>query len=221
MPARTLLQRQLSLVDDPARDPIVAIAAEVILLSGFADTAPLRQEIAAIEAAAPFRHLTTPGGGRTSVAMTNCGAVGWHSDADGYRYLERDPLTGRCWPPLPSSFRDLALQAVRMAGFAGFDPDCCLVNRYEVGTQMGTHRDFDEKDLGQPIVSVSIGLPATFLWYGASRRGAKVEVPLSDGDVVVWGGRARAGYHAVRRLRPDRSGIEPPLRYNLTFRRAR
>ena len=221
MSATGFLQRQLSLVVAPAREAFVTVAPEVILLSAFVDSRPLRQEIAAIERAAPFRHLTTPGGGRMSVAMTNCGAVGWHSDARGYRYLERDPLTDRAWPAMPMSFRALALRAVATAGFPAFDPDCCLVNRYAIGTQMGTHRDFDERDLAQPIVSVSIGLPAIFMWYGAQRRGPKVDVPVSDGDVIVWGGSARAGYHGVRRLRDDRTGIEPPLRYNLTFRRAR
>ena len=200
----------------PAR---LEIAAGVVLLRGFVGTAPLLEAIAAIERRAPFRHLTTPGGGRMSVAMTNAGQVGWHSDANGYRYVERDPLTGDPWPAMPASFAELARSAAATAGFAAFEPDCVLVNRYVPGAQMGTHRDYDELDLGQPIVSVSIGLAATFVWYGATRRDPPVPVPVGDGDVLVWGGPARAGYHGVRRLR---AGPDPAaVRHNLTFRRAR
>lgn len=198
----------------------VAVADEVVWLRRYAATAPLEIEIERLAAAAPFRHLTTPGGGRMSVAMTNAGRWGWHSDAHGYRYLEHDPLSGRPWPSLPEAFADLAARAAAEAGFGGFAPDCCLVNRYAVGAQMGTHRDYDERDLRQPIVSVSIGLPAVFLWYGATRKGPPRRVPVEDGDVLVWGGAARAGYHGVRRLAAGPDGAAD-LRYNLTFRRAR
>ncbi len=214
--------------------PRERVAEDVWLLRGrAAPTAMLLGDIAAIAAVVPFRRLRTPGGGTMSVAMTNCGALGWHSDARGYRYVELDPLCDRPWAPMPARFRALATGAAAEAGFPGFDPDACLVNRYEVGTQMGAHRDYDERDLRQPIVSVSIGLPAQFLWHGASRGGTPVRVELRDGDVLVWGGRARAGYHAVRRIAaPDllasAEAIAPatdaggaPLRYNLTFRRAR
>jgi DNA oxidative demethylase len=199
--------------------PLSTVAEDVVLLHGFAPTAPLRAAIDAIAAAAPFRHLVTPGGGRMSVAMTNCGAWGWHSDARGYRYLERDPGSDRPWPAMPAAFAELARGAAATAGFAGFEPDCCLVNRYAPGTQMGTHRDYDERDLRYPIVSVSIGLPAVFLWYGATRKGPPSRVPLVDGDVLVWGGRARGGYHGVRRLSVVAEA--GALRHNLTFRRAR
>ena len=154
-----------------------------------------------------------------SVAMTNCGTWGWHSDAHGYRYVERDPGSDRPWPVMPAVFADLATRAAATAGFPGFDPDCCLVNRYAPGTQMGTHRDYDERDLRHPIVSESIGLPAVFVWYGETRQASPTPVPLADGDVLVWGGRARAGYHGVRRL-PTHAGVDAQ-RYNLTFRRAR
>jgi alkylated DNA repair protein (DNA oxidative demethylase) len=208
--------------DLPFADPLpdrLAIADEVLLLRGFVATGPLSAAIEAIAHGAPFRQLETPGGGRMSVAMTNAGAVGWHSDANGYRYVDRDPLTGALWPPMPVAFADLARRAAAEAGFRDFAPDCVLVNRYAPGAQMGTHRDYDERDLGQPIVSVSIGLPATFVWYGATRRDLPRPVPVADGDVLVWGGRARAGYHGVRRLRP---GPDPAaVRHNLTFRRAR
>jgi alkylated DNA repair protein (DNA oxidative demethylase) len=210
------LQPELPLAAAPTA---LEIVPEVVLLCGFVATAPLVAAIGAIARAAPFRHLQTPGGGRMSVAMTNAGEVGWHSDAKGYRYLARDPLSGRPWPAMPATFATLAREAAAVAGFPGFEPDCALVNRYAPGAQMGTHRDFDERDLGQPIVSVSIGLPAVFLWYGATRRGPPRPVPVADGDVVVWGGRARPGYHGVRRLR---AGTDPgAVRYNLTFRRAR
>ncbi len=207
-----------------------AVADGVTLLRGFAaPTATLIDAIATIAIAAPFRQLTTRGGGTMSVAMTNCGPWGWHSDMRGYRYVERDPSTGLRWPAMPAAFIRLAASAAAEAGFPGFAPDACLVNRYEVGAQMGAHRDFDELDLQHPIVSVSIGLPAEFLWYGAQRRGAPIRLALRDGDVLAWGGAARAGYHAVRRLEaPDLLGdpLPPsiaarPLRYNLTFRRAR
>lgn len=207
-----------------------AIADGVVLLRGFAaPTAPLVAAIDAIAATAPFRNLQTPGGGTMSVAMTNCGPWGWHSDARGYRYVDRDPGSGREWPPMPVAFAALAAGAAAAAGFPGFAPDACLVNRYEPGAQMGAHRDFDELDLQQPIVSVSIGLPAQFLWYGAQRRGTPLRLALHDGDVLAWGGVARAGYHAVRRLAaPDLladplpvSNAAGPLRYNLTFRRAK
>jgi alkylated DNA repair protein (DNA oxidative demethylase) len=212
---------QLSLLAIEPRPAQTEIAPAVVLLAGFAATLPLRPAIEAVARQAPFRQLQTPGGGTMSVAMTNCGAVGWHSDARGYRYTERDPQTGRAWPPMSDAFLGLAQRAAAAAGFAGFAPDCCLVNRYAVGAQMGTHRDYDELDLAHPIVSVSIGLPAVFVWHGTRRQGTALAVPLHDGDVLVWGGVARAGYHGVRRLRAAGSGDESQFRYNLTFRRAR
>ncbi|MCZ8132570.1 MAG: alpha-ketoglutarate-dependent dioxygenase AlkB [Steroidobacteraceae bacterium] len=201
------------------------IAPQVTWLPHFVATAPLRDAIDRIAAAAPFRHLVVPRGGRMSVAMTNCGTWGWHSDRRGYRYVDVDPETGRPWPAIPPAFLDLAARAAAAGGFPGYVPDACLVNRYAIGAQMGAHRDYDELDMSQPIVSVSIGLPATFLWYGARRTDPPVSVLLEDGDVLVWGGSARAGYHAVRKLKAPR-GMAPvtgdaPLRYNLTFRRAR
>ncbi|MCU0760750.1 MAG: alpha-ketoglutarate-dependent dioxygenase AlkB [Steroidobacteraceae bacterium] len=215
-------------VRDARRLPHEQVAPEVLLLRGrAAPTAALVAQIEAVARAAPFRQLRTPGGGTMSVAMTNCGTWGWHSDARGYRYVECDPLSGSAWPAMPAPFRELAAAAAAEAGFPGFEPDACLVNRYEVGAQMGAHRDFDELDMRHPIVSVSIGLPALFLWHGATRGGSPRRVALHDGDVLVWGGAARAGYHAVRRIAPPDllAGAAPggtrPLRYNLTFRRAR
>ena len=207
-----------------ASDPAAArveIAADAVLLRGFVATAPLRTAIESVAMAAPFRRLQTLNGGQMSVAMTNCGSWGWHSDRRGYRYLTTDPLSGRPWPPMPAEFAALATAAASVAGFPGFAPDCCLINRYVVGAQMGAHRDHDELEMRHPIVSVSIGLPATFLWYGASRKGPPLSIAVTDGDVVVFGGSARSGYHGVRRLAAP-PGAAPELqRHNLTFRRAK
>lgn len=156
-----------------------------------------------------------------SVAMTNCGPWGWHSDERGYRYTETDSLTGKPWLPMPSEFTVLARTAAAACGFPEFAPDACLINRYDVGAQMGAHRDYDEFDKAHPIVSVSIGLPATFLWYGDSRQGSPRRVVVEDGDVVVWGGVDRGAYHGVRKLAEGHHSLTGAYRYNLTFRRAK
>jgi len=196
------------------------LAQDLVILRQFADVPALRRAIIAIAAAAEFRYLRTRGG-RMSVAMTNCGAWGWHSDLAGYRYVACDPLTDLPWPTMPPLFAGVARAAAASAGFGAFAPDCCLINRYAVGAQMGTHQDFDEQDLSQPIVSVSLGLPAVFCWYGALRSGKPLKVSLLSGDVLVWGNSARTGFHAVRAVA---AGLDPraeAFRYNLTFRRAR
>jgi alkylated DNA repair protein (DNA oxidative demethylase) len=204
------------------REPAIEeFAPDATLHLGYVATAPLIEAIARVVRDAPFRHLRTPGGGTMSVAMTNCGMWGWHSDAGGYRYLDADPQTGRRWPALPEGWADLAARAAADSGYADFAPDCCLINRYEVGARMGAHRDCDERDMRQPIVSVSIGLPAVFLWYGRRRAGSPLRIPVSDGDVVVFGGSARAAYHGVRKLDAGHDPRIGALRYNLTFRRAR
>ena len=212
---------QSDLFAGPVGPATVVIAPEVVLLRQFIATEPLFVAIGKIAAAAPFRRLRTPGGGQMSVAMTNCGAVGWHADTTGYRYVECDPESQRRWPAMPDEFAALAAAAATAAGFGHFAPDCCLVNRYAVGTQMGTHRDYDELDLKQPIVSVSLGLAAVFVWRGTKRNGTPVAVRVTNGDVLVWGGQARAGYHGVRPLLAPPGGAVGALRYNLTFRRAR
>jgi alkylated DNA repair protein (DNA oxidative demethylase) len=176
--------------------------------------------LSAVAAAAPFRHMTTPGGYRMSVAMTNCGAAGWITDRTGYRYDPRDPQTGRPWPAMPSVFRGLAARAAERAGFDGFEPDACLVNRYEPGSKLSLHQDHDERDFSQPIVSVSLGLPATFLFGGERRAARPRRLRLVHGDVVVWGGPARMSFHGVDILRAGDHPMTGPLRYNLTFRRA-
>ncbi len=199
----------------------LSLGEGITLLRGFANTRQLMPLIEGIAAQAPFRHLVTPGGQTMSVAMTNCGPVGWVSDRSGYRYSSRDPLTDRDWPALPPEFERLALDAAREGGFPDFVPDACLINRYEPGARLTAHRDADEQNFAQPIVSVSIGLPASFAFYGLARGGKGRTVPLSDGDVLVWGGPARLVYHAVRPLKPGHHPLTGGLRYNLTFRHAR
>lgn len=196
------------------------ICAGLVLLAGFVDSAPLYAEVLRIAAAAPFRHLTTPGGGTMSVAMTNCGRAGWHSDRRGYRYTAEDPQTRLPWPEMPAPFRDLAGRAADAAGLGPFAPDACLINQYLPGTSLGAHQDKDEPDADHPIVSVSIGLPAVFTWFGANRSGTPVPIPVMDGDVVVFGGPARRGFHGVRRLKDGDHFLTGRSRINLTFRRA-
>ncbi len=193
----------------------------ITLLRGFADSSRLMPQIERVAAASPFRHLVTPGGQTMSVAMTNCGPLGWVSDRSGYRYDARDPLTGRAWPPMPRQFLDLALAAAERGGFSDFKPDACLVNRYSPGSRLTAHRDADEQNYAQPIVSVSLGLPASFAFYGLTRGGKGRSVPLADGDVLVWGGPSRLVYHAVRPIKPGTHPVTGGLRYNLTFRHAR
>ena len=197
------------------------IVADVVLLRRHVSTAELVPLIETVAAAAPFRRMRTPNGGTMSVAITNCGEVGWVSDARGYRYAATDPESALPWPVMPARFVALATRASEVAGFGAFAPDCCLINRYAVGTQMGVHRDHDEHDLRHPIVSVSIGLPAVFVWYGNRRTGSGVSVRLEDGDVLVFGRTARTGFHGVRRLSARMAATPDGVRYNLTFRRAR
>ena len=192
------------------------------LLHGFAldKVTAVLAAVEAIKAAAPFRHLVTPGGFRMSVAMTNCGRLGWVSDRRGYRYAACDPQSGRPWPPMPPIFVELAQTAAQAGGFAGFDPDACLVNHYQPGARLTLHQDKDEGDLRAPIVSVSLGLPATFLFGGDSRTDRLRRVPLQHGDVVVWGGPARLHYHGVLALKDGYHEVLGSQRLNLTFRRA-
>jgi alkylated DNA repair protein (DNA oxidative demethylase) len=199
------------------------LAEGAVLLRGFAR--PQQHElITAVEAViaqAPFRHLITPGGHRMSVAMTNCGSFGWVSDASGYRYDSIDPVSAKPWPPMPPLFRKLAEQAAAEAGFAGFGPDACLINRYEPGTRLTLHQDRDERNLGAPIVSVSLGLPATFLFGGMKRSDKTQRYRLEHGDVAVWGGPSRLAFHGVAPLADGEHGLLGRKRINLTFRRAR
>jgi alkylated DNA repair protein (DNA oxidative demethylase) len=191
-------------------------------LRGFAlgHVTALVAAIESVQAAAPFRHLITPGGFRMSVAMTNCGSLGWVSDRRGYRYDLHDPLSGRPWPPMPRVFLELARTAAEAGEFSEFTPDACLLNRYEPGARLTLHQDKDERDFSAPIVSVSLGLPGTFLFGGDSRKDKQRRIPLQHGDVVVWGGPARLRHHGVLALKDGHHELLGSRRLNLTFRRA-
>ena len=201
---------------EPLRD------GAVVLRSFASGAAPrLLDGVRQISQAAPFRHLITPGGYRMSVAMTNCGRLGWVSDRTGYRYDTDDPATGRPWPAMPVLLQRLAADAAAVAGFAPFTPDACLINRYAPGTRLSLHQDKDELDLAAPIVSVSLGLPAIFLFGGLRRADRPRRIPLESGDVVVWGGQARLAYHGVAPLAEGEHALTGRCRINLTFRKAR
>jgi DNA oxidative demethylase len=204
--------------------PAQEVMAEgAVLLRGFARPieAELIADLRAIVAQSPFRHMTTPGGHRMSVAMTNCGRVGWITDHTGYRYDASDPEYAKPWPAMPESFRDLAARAAVKAGFAAFVPDACLVNRYEPGARMSLHQDKDELDLAAPIVSVSLGLPATFLFGGLQRSDKPRRFRLEHSDIAVWGGPVRLAFHGVAPLADGEHAVLGRQRINLTFRKTR
>jgi alkylated DNA repair protein (DNA oxidative demethylase) len=198
------------------------LAPGVVLLRGFAltDASALVDTIGDVARVAPFRSMTTPGGRRMSVATTSCGPLGWVSDEAGYRYSPCDPESGHRWPALPGAFRTLARGAAERAGFPGFEPDACLVNRYQPGARMGLHQDKDERDFEAPIVSVSLGLPAVFLLGGLRRSDRPQKLPLVHGDVLVWGGPARLRFHGVQPIAEGRHAQTDRYRFNLTFRKA-
>jgi DNA oxidative demethylase len=204
----------------PSRE---TMAEGAVLLRGFAGPAEdgLIAALRDIVAQAPFRHMSTPGGHQMSVAMTNCGSAGWVTDRSGYRYDGIDPESGKPWPEMPSAFRKLAGRAAAEAGFDGFSPDACLINRYQPGARMSLHQDKDERDFGRPIVSVSLGLPAIFLFGGLKRSDKPQRYRLAHGDIVVWGGPSRLFFHGVAPLAEGEHNILGRLRVNLTFRKAR
>jgi DNA oxidative demethylase len=212
----------MTLFDDeirpPSREPLEEGA---VLLRAFASpiAAELVTAIGQIAESAPFRHLVVPGGHTMSVAMTNCGRVGWVSDRSGYRYDPVDPDTGLRWPALPEVFLDLAVRAAAEGGFPNYDPDACLINRYASGAKLGLHQDRDEKDQWAPIVSVSLGVPATFLWGGKKRGDPVRRFRLESGDVAVWGGPARFVYHGVSPVKAAEHPLTGDVRLNLTFRK--
>jgi alkylated DNA repair protein (DNA oxidative demethylase) len=200
----------------------IEICPGAFLLAGFAQdyVTEILAVLPAIESAAPFRHMQTPGGLRMSVAMTNCGECGWVSDRKGYRYDAQDPETGKPWPSMPAAWRRLAHQAAAESGFPGFLSDACLINRYEPGTKLSLHQDKDERDYSAPVVSVSLGIPAVFLFGGLKRKDKIRRIPLTHGDVVVWGGPARLFYHGIAPLKEDNHPLLGKCRINLTFRKA-
>lgn len=199
-----------------------ALGPGTAILNGFAlgVEAEVVSALKAVVERAPLRHMVTPGGFRMSVAMTNCGRLGWLTDRRGYRYDEIDPETGLQWPAMPPAFLRLATDAAREAGFPMFAPDACLINRYEPGARLSLHQDKNERDYDQPIVSVSLGLPAIFQFGGLERSDKTIRVPVAHGDVIVWGGTARLRYHGVAPLREGNHPLLQGYRYNLTFRKA-
>jgi alkylated DNA repair protein (DNA oxidative demethylase) len=199
------------------------MAEGAVLLRGFVggSEAELIAALREIAAAAPFRRMFTPGGHQMSVAMTNCGCAGWVTDRTGYRYSPDDPESGKPWPAMPQLFRELADRAADRAGFAGFAPDVCLINRYVPGAKMSLHQDKDELDFAAPIVSVSLGLPAIFMFGGLKRNDKPRRFRLEHGDIAVWGGPSRLFFHGVAPLAEGDHPVMGPQRLNLTFRKIR
>lgn len=216
----------MSLFDELPPTPgeaCVPMAPGAVLLRGFgrADDAALLQAVVAVLAQASLRHMQTPGGHTMSVAMSNCGALGWVSDPQGYRYAACDPLTDQPWPAMPGELLALAQRAAAQAGYAHFEPEACLINQYEPGAKLSLHQDRDEQDRSAPIVSLSLGLPAVFLFGTPSRKDRPQRWRLAHGDVVVWGGPSRLAYHGVAPLAEGTHALLGRRRLNLTFRRAR
>ncbi len=201
--------------------PELSFAAGAMLLRDFAQTeeTDLIAAIEAIAAAAPFRQMVTPGGLTMSVAITNCGAAGWISDRAGYRYSAIDPLSQKTWPAMPEIFTNLANRAAAAAGYAGFMPDACLINRYLPGARMSLHQDRQEKPPDAPVVSISLGLSATFLWGNETRNARPLRLALHHGDAVIWGGPSRLNFHGIAPLKPGTHPMLGDKRYNLTFRK--
>jgi alkylated DNA repair protein (DNA oxidative demethylase) len=209
---------------EPTLEPeCVRLSTGAVLLRNFAHLqAPdLFAALNEVRRISPLRHMQTPGGWRMSVAMTNGGSAGWVTDATGYRYDAIDPDSGKPWPAMPEVFSTLARAAAETAGFADFCPDACLINQYAPGARLSLHQDHNERDFAAPIVSVSLGLPATFLWGGEKRADKTVRVPLINGDVAVWGGADRLRFHGVLALKDGTHPLTGAFRYNLTFRKAR
>jgi alkylated DNA repair protein (DNA oxidative demethylase) len=219
MPSDTL---PLALDEAMSVAPRVVLGPRAVVLRSFALARgfELVAAIGAVIAVSPFRHMVVSGGWTMSVALTNCGEAGWVTDRTGYRYDAIDPETGRSWPAMPQAFTELAVEAATAADFIGFRPDACLVNRYAPGARLSLHQDRNERDFGHPIVSVSLGLPANFLWGGKTRGDRARRVPLFHGDVVVWGGPDRLRFHGVHTLAEGEHPVTGAYRYNFTFRRA-
>ncbi|MGH8212295.1 MAG: DNA oxidative demethylase AlkB [Rhodanobacteraceae bacterium] len=199
-----------------------AVCEGAVVLRGFAlaHESGILRTLDEVLCAAPLRHMLTPGGLRMSVAMSNCGTLGWISDRRGYRYSPDDPESGKPWPEMPCAFSQLAHAAAAQAGFENFLPDACLINRYEPRAKLSLHQDRDERDFSRPIVSVSLGLPATFLFGGLQRGDKQTRIPLIHGDVAVWGGASRMRHHGVLPLKAGTHPLLGACRINLTFRKA-
>ncbi|WP_336981677.1 MULTISPECIES: DNA oxidative demethylase AlkB [unclassified Cedecea] len=205
--------------ESPWEEPL-AEGATILRRFAREEAAALLAGVGQVSQQAPFRHMVTPGGYTMSVAMTNCGALGWSTNQNGYLYSPQDPLTGQGWPLIPEVFLSICHRASLAAGYLDFEPDACLINRYAAGTKLSLHQDKDEPNLRQPIVSVSLGLPAIFQFGGLQRGGPLQRIMLEHGDVVVWGGASRLFYHGILPLKPGFHPLTDQFRYNLTFRRA-
>lgn len=206
----SLQPNKLEIVTDAYLLKNYALANETLLL----------MDLVQIVSQAPLRHMMTKMGFVMSAAMTNCGKHGWVSDHQGYRYTVKDPITSKSWPIMPASFQQLATEAAAEAGFDDFHPDACLINQYQVGASMGLHQDKNELDFNQPIVSVSLGMPAIFQFGALTRAGKTLKIPLVHGDVVVWGGQSRLNFHGIAPLKMGTHPVLGAYRYNLTFRKA-
>lgn len=214
--------KNLDLFNTETSNTPQSLGAGAILLPAFAlaNEQNLLASLHQLVALSPFTKMHTPSGLAMSVATTSCGIAGWVSDAYGYRYSKKNPSTNLPWPPMPESFLQLAQQAADTAGYKNFVPDSCLINSYKVGAKMSLHQDKNEKDFSQPIVSVSLGLPATFLLGGLAREDKTIRIPLVHGDVIVWGGDARLFFHGVLSIKAGKHPLLGEQRINLTFRKA-
>ncbi|EMR12852.1 alpha-ketoglutarate-dependent dioxygenase AlkB [Methylophaga lonarensis MPL] len=203
-------------------DEMIELQPSLTLIKGMAtaQASQFWQSVMTISRQSPFRKMQTPGGQWMSAEITNCGTVGWVSDRQGYRYVNRDPLTDQPWPLMPVTLYEFACEAASRAGFEGFSPDICLINRYRIASKMGLHQDRDERDFAQPIVSVSLGLSANFLFGGERRNSSTQSILLEHGDVLVWGGPLRKYFHGISKIYPGDDPLTGPYRVNLTFRRA-
>lgn len=210
------------LSDLPIQPTVEPIGDGACMLRGFAlaRAVELLRVVEEIGAGAPFRRMVTPGGYVMSVAMTNCGEFGWVTDRGGYRYQRTDPEGGQVWPAMPEAFARTASEAAAAAGYADFVADACLINRYEPGARLSLHQDRNERDMTAPIVSFSLGLPATFLFGGLRRNDRPRRIRLEHGDVVVWGGKTRLAFHGVEALDDGEHPATGRYRINLTFRKA-
>ena len=216
----------MDLFDDLPPEPDTAptsLGPGALLLRGFVlkEAPELLQAVEAVLQQAPLRHMLTPGGYTMSVSTSSCGPLGWVSDPRGYRYAAHDPLSGQAWPTIPAVGLALAQQAAARAGYPQFAPDACLINQYQPGAKLSLHQDRDEQDLSAPIVSLSLGLPAVFLFGTPRRQDRPQRYRLVHGDVVVWGGPSRLAFHGVAPLAEGAHALLGRRRINLTFRQVR
>jgi len=204
-------------------DKQVKLAEGAVWLRGFAlpEADALWALVSAHLATHPPQQMMTPMGYPMSVKTTSLGDYGWVGNATGYGYARLNPVTNQPWPPIPTLLLSLAQRAANAAGYADYCPDTCLINLYQTGAKMGLHQDKDELDFTQPIVSVSLGVPATFLFGGAKRTDKTAKIPLTHGDVVVWGGASRRYFHGVNAVKLGQHPLLGALRCNLTFRKAK